>query len=146
MRQLADPVRKMGLFNLFGKKDVSEIVNNSPFKLSTVWIPYTLYANRNGSCTLSVKLKNVTEEPLLTSIVVELPQSLGFDKTGMTKQREVRIGEMGAGEEKEVGVEVFGGLKSDSGEYTVMLTAIAHYRDYGHVINAVKKRTSLKVV
>ncbi len=135
----------MGLFNLFGKKDVSELVNNSPFRLATVWVPYTLYANKNGSTTLNVKIKNVTEEPLLTSLVVELPPSLGFEKTGLSKQREVRIGELAAGEEREVGVEVFGGMKSDPGEYTVVLTAMAHYRDYGHVINAVKKRTSLKV-
>lgn len=136
----------MGLFNLFGKKDVSELTTNSPFKLATVWVPYTLYANRNSSCTLSVKIKNITGEPLLTSIVVELPPSLAFDKMGTSRQREVRVGEMSPDEDKEVGVEVFGGLKSEIGEYTVSVTAIAHYRDYGHVINAVKKRTTLKVV
>ena len=38
------------------------------------------------------------------------------------------------------------GIKTDPGEYTVTLTAMAHYRDYGHVINAVKKRTTLSVV
>ncbi|HUC38593.1 MAG TPA: hypothetical protein VL944_00495 [Candidatus Acidoferrum sp.] len=136
----------MGFFNLFGKKDVSDLTVNSPFRLSTVWVPYTLYANRNNSATLNVKIKNMTGEPLLTSFVVELPKPLGFDKAGITKEREVRIGEMAPNEEKEVGVEVFGGIKSDAGEYTVALTAIAHYRDYGHVINAVKKRTTLKVV
>ncbi len=136
----------MGLFNLFGKKDVSELVNNSPFRLATVWVPYTLQSNRNSSCALNVKIKNVTQEPLLTSIVVELPQTLGFEKNVFTKEREVRIGELMPGEEKEVNVEVFGGMKSDPGEYTVMITAMAHYRDYGHVINAVKKRTLLKVV
>ena len=136
----------MGLFDLFGKKDVSELTNNSPFKLATEWVPYTLYSGRNSSCTLNVKIRNLTAESLLTSFVVELPQSLGFEKNMLTRQREVRIGAMGPGEEREVGVEVFGSMKSEPGEYTVLLTAMAHYRDYGHVINAVKKRTMLKVV
>ncbi len=136
----------MGLFDLFGKKDVSELTKNSPFRLATEWVPYSLESNKNNSSTLNVRIKNMTGEPLLTSVVVELPQYLGFEKLIMTKQREVRIGEMAPNEEREVGVEVFGGPKSDAGEYTVVLTAIAHYRDYGHVINAVKKRTTLRVV
>ncbi len=136
----------MGFFDLFGKKDVSELTTNSPFRLTTAWVPYTLYANRKGSITLNVRVKNITPEPLLTSFVVELPQNLGFDSLQVSRQREVRLGDMGPNEEREIGVEVFGGLKSEPGDYTVSLTAIAHYRDYGHVINAVKKRTSLKVV
>jgi uncharacterized membrane protein len=95
---------------------------------------------------LNLKIKNMTKETLLTSVVVELPQGLGFDTIGVSKQREVRVGELAPDEEKNVGVEVYSSVKSDPGEYTVSLTAIAHYRDYGHVINAVKKRTSLKVI
>lgn len=137
----------MAIFNLFGKKDVStELTKNSPYRIATEWTPYRLYANRKNSCTLSVRIKNVTAEPLLTSMVVELPQPLSFDQTGIAKQREVRIGEMAAGEEKELGVDVYGSVNSDPGDYTISLTAIAHYRDYGHIINAVKKRTSLEVV
>jgi uncharacterized membrane protein len=137
----------MAIFNLFGKKDVSkELVKGSPYRLFTEWVPYKLYANKNSSCTLNVKLKNMTNESLLTSVVVELPDTLGFDHMGMVKQKELRIGDMGPNEEKEIGLEVFGGLGSDAGEYTITLTAMAHYRDYGHIINAVKKRTTLQVV
>jgi uncharacterized membrane protein len=137
----------MALFNIFGKKDVSsELTRNFPYRLFTEWIPYKLYSNKNNSCTLNVKIKNLTKETLLTSIVAELPDPLGFDQTGISKQREVRIGEVAPGDEREVGIEVFGNVNSDPGEYTVTLTAIAHYRDYGHIINAVKKRTSLQVV
>ncbi|MCL4389190.1 MAG: hypothetical protein M1528_03090 [Candidatus Marsarchaeota archaeon] len=137
----------MGIFNLFGKKDASsELTKPSPFRISTEWTPYSLYSNRNNSTILNIKLKNMTKETLLTSVVVELPQTLGFDTMGVSKEREVRVGELVADEEKDLGVEVYGGMKSDPGEYTVLLTAIAHYRDYGHVINAVKKRTTLKVV
>lgn len=136
----------MGIFNIFGKRDAtSELTRASPFRLATEWSPYAIYANRNNSTTLYIRLKNLTSETLLTSVVLELPNNLAFDNMGMAKEREIRLGDLGGDEEKEVKVEVFGGMKSDPGEYTVTLTAIAHYRDYGHVLNAVKKRTSLRV-
>lgn len=137
----------MGIFNIFGKRDVSaDITKNVPFRLSTELVPYRLYANRNSSASLIVRVKNMTSEVLLTSVVLELPNQLGFDQVGMSKQREIRIGEVAPQDEKEVKFEVFGTAKSNPGEYTTTLTAIAHYRDYGHVLNAVKKRTTINVV
>ncbi len=137
----------MAIFNLFGKKDVSsEITKTSPFKLVTEWVPYKLYANRKSSSTLNVKVQNNTNEVLLTSLIIELPDRLGFDDIGLQKQREVRIGNLSANEEKEVRFGVFNSIDADPGEYTITLTAIAHYRDYGHIINAIKKRTTVSVV
>lgn len=137
----------MGIFNIFGKKDVStDITKNVPFRLSTELVPYRLYSNKNSSASLIVRVKNMTSEVLLTSVVLELPSQLGFDSVGMSKQREIRVGEVPPQDEKEVKFEIFGTAKSDPGEYTTTLTAIAHYRDYGHVLNAVKKRTAINVV
>ncbi|MGC8495914.1 MAG: hypothetical protein ACP5RM_01980 [Candidatus Micrarchaeia archaeon] len=137
----------MKIFNIFGKKDAaSDLISQPPFRLSTELVPYRLYANRNSSATMVIKVFNNTKEVLLTSVVAELPSQLGFDEVGVSKQKEVRIGEIAPGEEKEVRVEIFSSLNSDPGEYTVALTAIAHYRDYGHVLNAVKKRTTVNVV
>jgi hypothetical protein len=136
-----------GIFNIFGKHDVSDdLTKSSPYRISTELVPYKLYANKSSSASLMVRVKNVTNEILLTSVVAELPTQLGFDEVGVSKQREIRVGELAPHEEKEVRFDLFSGLNSDKGEYTLMLTAIAHYRDYGHVINAVKKRTTLNVV
>ncbi|MGI0134441.1 MAG: hypothetical protein ACREBW_05740 [Candidatus Micrarchaeaceae archaeon] len=137
----------MGIFNIFGKKDVvTDIMKNVPFRVSSELVPYRLYANKNSSASLIVRVKNMTNEVLLTSLVLELPSQLGFDSLGMSKQREMRVGEVAPQDEKEVKFEIFGTAKSDPGEYTTTLTAIAHYRDYGHVLNAVKKRTTINVV
>lgn len=137
----------MGIFNLFGKKDVgSEITKSSPYRLSTEWIPYKLYSSKKSSSVLVIKLKNMTQEVLLTSVVAELPKQLGFDAVGLSKERELRIGDVAPDEEKEVKFEVFSGMNSDPGEYTINLTAMAHYRDYGHILNAVKKRVTIEVV
>lgn len=137
----------MGIFNIFGKKDVaSDLAKPSPYKLSTEWIPYKLYSHKKSSAMLIIRLKNQTQEVLLTSVVAELPKTLGFDVINVAKEREARLGNVAPGDEKELRFEVFSGLNSDPGEYTLNLTAIAHYRDYGHVINAVKKRVTVEVV
>lgn len=137
----------MGIFNLFGKKDVgSELTKSSPYKVATEWVPYKLYASRKSSCMLLVKVRNVTNEILLTSVVAELPKQLAFEAVGLSKEREIRVGELPPDEERELRFDVYSGLNADSGEYTVNLTVMAHYRDYGHVLNAVKKRVTVEVV
>lgn len=137
----------MGIFDIFGKKDsATDITKAAPFMISTELVPYRLYARRNSSATLIVKVKNLTKDILLTSVVAELPQKLGFDEMQMSKQREIRIGELPANEEKEVKFNIFGGSGSEAGEYTLRLTTIAHYRDYSHVLNAVKKQIQVSVV
>ncbi|MGC8710063.1 MAG: hypothetical protein ACP5RF_00395 [Candidatus Micrarchaeia archaeon] len=137
----------MKILNLFGKKDVSEeISKQAPYRLITELIPYKLYANRKSSVMLMVKLKNMTSEPLMSSIVVELPKGLSFDEMGLTLQKEIRIGEIASQEEKESRIDIYGGPGTDKGDYTVTLTAFAHYRDYGHVLNAMRKRATIEVV
>jgi len=137
----------VGIFNIFGKRDASnDLMKSPPYRLSTELVPYKLYANKSSSASLMVKVKNMTGEVLLTSVVAELPGQLGFDEVGVSKQREIRVGEIAPHDEKEVRFDVYGSVTSDPGEYTIILTAIAHYRDYGHVINAVKKRSTLNVV
>ncbi len=137
----------MAIFNIFGKRDSSsDLTKVSPYRISSEWVPYKIYSDRKSTASLYVKVKNQTNEVLLTSVVVELPQQLSFDEVGVAKEHETHLGELKPGEERDTQIEVHGGLNADPGEYTVTLTAIAHYRDYGHVINAVKKRTTLSVV
>jgi uncharacterized membrane protein len=95
---------------------------------------------------MTVKMTNITKEILLSSVVVEAPGQLGFDEMNLSKQREVRIGELQPNEAREIRISVYSSMKSDPGEYTLTLTAIAHYRDYGHVLNMVKKRVAVDIV
>jgi hypothetical protein len=137
----------MGIFDIFGKKDSSkDITGGSPFLISTELVPYRLYARRNSSATLLVRVKNQTKDIILTSVVAELPQRLGFDEMVLARQKEVRVGELPANEEKEVRFNIYGNVGSEVGEYTLRLTTIAHYRDYSHVLNAVKKQVQISVV
>lgn len=137
----------MGILDIFGKKDSAKgITKGPPYSVSTELTPYRLYAKRASSATLSVKVKNLTKDVLLTSVVAESAGKIGFDEMLVSKQRELRIGDMQPGEQKEVSVNVYSGVGSDAGEYTITLTTIAHYRDYAHVLNALKKRIIVQLV
>ncbi|MEM3884079.1 MAG: hypothetical protein QXT94_04060 [Methanothrix sp.] len=137
----------MALFNIFGKKDAaSELTRSIPYRISTEFVPYKLYSNRKSQVSMFLKVKNATKEVLLTSVVMELPNQLGFDDMGMQKQKELRLGELKPMEEREMRLDIYNTMNADPGEYTVAITTISHYRDYGHVLNAVKKKTTLSVV
>lgn len=136
----------VALLNIFGKRDVSkDITRKVPYVLSTEFTPYRLYSGKKSGTTMYVRLRNATNEVLLTSLVVELPNKIGFDEIGIAKERETRIGEMAPQSEKDLSFNLRNSVDADKGEYTLTVTAIAHYRDYGHVMNAIKKRVTLQV-
>ena len=137
----------MGIFDLFGKKDVgTDLRKQLPYNINTQFVPYKLKANSRGSTTLVVNLKNMTESPVTSSVVVEVPERISLDSTGMSKEKEVRLGTLGPNESKEAKVEIFSSAGTDKGEYTLAITAFLHYLDYAHVLNAMKKRTILETV
>jgi len=137
----------MGIFDLFGKRDVAtDLSKQMPFSISTEFVPYKLKANSRGSATLIVNIKNMTHEAVMSSVVVEVPERISLDTTGIAKEKEVRLGTVAPNENKEAKVEIFGGAGTDKGEYTITITAFIHYRDYAHVLNAMKKRTLIEVV
>lgn len=137
----------MKLFDIFGKKDVGEeLVRKVPYGMKLTFHPYRLNANKMESVMLIIELKNLKEEVLLTSVIVQLPKNLGFDQTALSNAREIRLGEIKSGEEKVVKVEVWGNPRTDPGDYSIDITAVCHYRNYGYLLNAEKKEVVLRAV
>lgn len=137
----------MGIFDLFGKKDVATDLKKAlPYGINTEFSPYKLKANTRSGSTLSINLKNMTGEPVMSSVVVQVPDKVSLDSTGLAKEKEVRIGTLAPNESKDVHIEIYSNSGTDKGEYTVTITAFIHYRDYAHVLNAMKKRSVLEAV
>ncbi|MEM3841319.1 MAG: hypothetical protein QXN59_01325 [Candidatus Micrarchaeaceae archaeon] len=136
----------MAFLGMLGKKSPQIAEKFSPYMVTTEWFPYKFYSNKKGSSILFVKLKNLTNEPLLTSFLVELPGKLSFDEIGLAKEKLTKVGEIKPMEEKELRFNVFNSIGIEPGEYTVTLTTTAHYQNYDKVINVVRKRTSVGVV
>ena len=137
----------MGLFDRFGKRNVADDLEKQlPYAMKTEFVPYKLKANGRSSSSLFVSVKNLTKEPVMSSVVVEVPQKLNLDEIGMAKQKEVRIGMLAPNEEKRATVDIYAGPATDKGDYTLSVTAFVHYRDYGHVLNSMKKRIMISAV
>lgn len=138
----------MGLIDeLFGKKEVDEALKTgSPFKMKLSFSPLRVTARKNNSADLVIEFQNITKEALLVSLVVSTKSGLGLDSMGLNKAREMRVGYMKDGEEKTVRVPIYGSTNTAPGTYAVDVSIMAHYRDYGHVLNSVRKSMELRVV
>ncbi len=134
----------MSLFDLFRKKDAQK--PSVPYSLVTRMTPYRLYAHKSNSLVMSVSIKNLGEEQLLTSLSLDLPDMISMDKMEMVKTKEFKVGEIAPNETKELKVELFGGLNTDKGEYTLRVTVMSHFMDYSHVINSMKSTATIGVV
>ncbi|HUB92477.1 MAG TPA: hypothetical protein VL945_00805 [Candidatus Saccharimonadales bacterium] len=137
----------MGLLDLFGKKNVADQLSvRFPYTMKTEFVPYKLRSREQSSSTLIVSLKNITGEPVMASVVVNVPKQLSVDQMGLAKEKEVKLGSMAANEEKQAKIDIYGGVGTDKGEYTLTVTSFVHYRDYAHILNSMRKRTVLEAV
>lgn len=137
----------MGFFGMFGKKEVAtELEREMPYSIRTEFVPYKIKSHERSNSSLVVNLKNLTGEPVMSSIVIDVPKQLSLDNIGLLKQKEVRLGTLGAKAEKESRIDIYSSVGTDKGDYTVTVTAFVHYRDYAHILNYIKKRTIIQAL
>ncbi len=131
----------MGIFDFFGKKKLPAFL----YDLQCEVHPFRLKAHKNDGIDLEIDLTNTSGEPLLTSVIITVPRPLGMDPTGLSQQKEVRLGNLGPNERKQFRVGVFSNQKSAPGTYAVRVHATAHFHDYGHILNQVRKTLDVRV-
>lgn len=137
----------MGLIDeLMGKQEDAPAKMGLPFNISTSLRPVRLSARKESSLEVLVRVKNATDSPVMTSVSAEVPQSLGFDNLGMTKIKEIRIGELPAHKEKTVSFSVCSSSKTAPGTFTVLIVVNHHFRDYSHILNYAKKAVEIRAV
>jgi len=138
----------MGILDLFGKKDVGKaLVGGIPYALRLRFRPIRLSIKEKAPVDLLVDIKNLRdEEPLLTSVVVQVPKALGLDSIGLNTTREIRLGYMKPKEDKQLTIEIYSSARAKEGIFPVQVTAFCHYRDYSHILNYERKRIELRVV
>ncbi|VVC01103.1 Uncharacterised protein [uncultured archaeon] len=137
----------MGILDdIMGKGEEGPAVAGLPFNISTALRPVRLNARKESSLELLVTVKNVTDSPVMTSVSAEVPSSLGFENLGITKIKEIRIGELPAKKEKTVSFSISSSSQTAPGVYSVLLAVNHHYRDYSHVQNYAKKTVEIRAV
>jgi uncharacterized membrane protein len=132
----------MALFDLFGKKAALEGGN---YSIDYSLHPLSLKPRKNDYALLSVYLKNNYSQPMLTSLVASTTRKLGFEANILSNQKEVRLGVIEPGEGRTIHLKVWSSPRTTAGDHPLVLTAISHYRDYGHVLNESRKRLVIRV-
>ena len=135
-------MKKMGLVDtlLGGKEGEGDL----PFGIKTSFRPFRLSAHRNEKVDLILVISNPGGKSKLASLTVAVSNGLGLNSTGLKRTDEMRVGEIGPGEEKEITIEIYGSSQTKEGNYRIGVVVYEHYRDYQHVINSVKKIVELR--
>ncbi|MFA5246757.1 MAG: hypothetical protein WC408_02595 [Candidatus Micrarchaeia archaeon] len=129
---------------LFGKKKVPGF-SSAVYSIDVVMHPFRIAAHKADYAQLDIVVENKFDKELLTSIVITLPKSLGFEQSALSHQKEIRVGGLGPKDKKSIRVQVWGTARTDPGSYEIKLFAMSHYRDYSYVLNEVKKTVELRV-
>lgn len=133
----------MGIFGeLFGKKVVSIGV---PYTVNYEVHPLSLKPNTNDYVDLEIEIQNHSEVDELTALVVTVPKGLGFERSAIQQQRELRLGYLKPGEKKNLRIQLWATQRTEKGTYTIGLHVMAHYKDYAHVLKEVKKTFNFRV-
>jgi hypothetical protein len=139
-------VERMGILDgILGKK-AEPARQGLPFNVATALRPVRLSARKENCLELLVTITNASDSPFMASASVELPRQLGFENVGMTKIKEIRMGELAAQKEKTVSFSICANSQTAPGTYAAALTVSQHYRDYSHVLNYAKKSVEVRVV
>jgi hypothetical protein len=117
-----------------------------PYDLKVEFSPLRLKKGDERPLRMKIYLKNLEPQENLTSIIVEIPSTVGFDKTGFVSRKEIRVGNMGPKEEKSFDVDLFSHQKTSTGSFQVRVIANKHYRGYSHVFANSVKEITLRIV
>ncbi|MEM3362377.1 MAG: hypothetical protein QXV64_01270 [Candidatus Anstonellaceae archaeon] len=128
------------------QEDLSKTAKASPFIISNYFRPIRINSKKENSVDLILKIKNKSTTSQLCSVVVEVPNELGLDGTGLSKSKEFRIGNIEPGELKELIVPIYATSQTPAANFKIAIKVYSHYRDYKHILNMVRKIVELRAV
>ncbi|MCK4319779.1 hypothetical protein KAW38_04380 [Candidatus Micrarchaeota archaeon] len=135
---------------LLGKKEEKEKKKGegAPFRIRTKFVPVRLKSHKEEKIDLIITLKNITDKKQLVScdVLISKNAGVGFDSTCLKKVKEVKFGEVEAGEEKEKEVILYSSNQTKEGNYNMLIIAYQHYLNYEKVLGKMKKKIVLRIV
>ncbi len=132
----------MGILDLFGKKKFEP---KATFSLNVETHPYSLSPATNDYVDLEISISNNSDAALMSSVVISVPKGLGFERSAISQQREIRLGFLKPGETKHLKAQLWGTQRTVKGVYPIKIYAMSHFNDYGHVMGEILKTISFRV-
>jgi len=117
-----------------------------PYDVKIEFSPLRMKKGDERSTQMFINVRNLEKEENLTSVVIEIPREMGFDKTGTVSRKEIRIGTLKPNDSKELTIELFSNHRTEEGIYDIRVKANKHYRGYSHIIDATEKNINLRIV
>ena len=142
----------MGFFDFLGggsAEDTGDVEKaRNPLTVATKFTPLRMRSHKDEYVTLDITVKNNLAQKQLVSIDALLPKSakLGFDRLGIHKFKEERLGVIAPGETKRFSLQLHGNTNTKPDNYEIEILGYSHYLDYKKVLNHVKKVVYLRVV
>lgn len=118
----------------------------TPYDVKIEFSPLRMKKGDEKPTQMLINVRNMEKEDNLTSVVIEIPKEMGFDRTGAVNRKEIRIGTLKYNEEKNFQIELYPNYRAESGTYEVAIKANKHYRGYSHIIDTSQKTISLRIV
>lgn len=120
---------------------------STPFKVVITFAPLRLSAMKKSNVRMIVKVTNLSDEPVMTSVDALLARValMGFDAACINKHTEVKVGDIAPGETKEVVIPIYGSNQLKEGNYPYKASVYAHYQDYTKVVTYVDKKGEIRV-
>lgn len=95
---------------------------------------------------LNVIIKNRSNETQLVSVITKTPLMLGFDKTGLTREKRVRIDYIKPSQEKIVPFPLYARYNIEPGAYPVDVKVMMHPDRYDRVADTIAAQAQVRVI
>ena len=132
----------MGFFDFLGAKETSP---RGVYSIQAEFHPYSLRPNTDDFVELEINLQNISQEKELTSVRLEVPKGIGFVRSALKQDHEVRLGVLEPSEKKFLKIQIWGTSRTEKGTYAIDVYVVAHHQDYSHVKNHSHKKLSIRV-
>ncbi len=117
-----------------------------PYDVKIEFSPLRMKKGDERPTQMLINVKNIDKEENLTSVVIEIPREMGFDKTGAVSRKEIRIGTLKPKDQKEFTIELYSNHRAEQGAYDIKVKANKHYRGYSHILDSAEKNIVLRIV
>ena len=114
--------------------------------IKTRFTPIRMIVGQKDPVTLDVILKNNGTEEVLSTIIVKLPNGLGFDLSGITREKRERIDYIKPAEEKSISFRIYPRHNTEEGQYPVTVNILTHPDRYDKTTSEKQQEAILRVL
>ena len=116
--------------------------------INTSFFPYRLSISRDRGTAmdLTIELTNRGNDAKIVSLDLQLPRTVGVDRTGMQRRVFERFDTMAAGETVKKTIPIFLSGIAQKGDLPAKLTVSEHFNDFKYVTKTYSKQLVVRVV